>query len=98
MIDPCRIVPVKCRVAWLPRRLFHASEVDDDVCGTDQGGVLVRRDAQVGVAVEGKPVEGFVEGDLRPDLDLRREPMLPTDTGFEISGFGAGPLPFEIVE
>src|ERR1700733_3826277 len=81
-----------------PPSAFHASEMNDDVRRTDQSGVLVWRDAQVRIAVEGEAVQRFIEGNLRPDLDLRREPVLPTDTGFEIRGLGTGPLPFQIVE
>ena len=75
-----------------------ASEVDNDVRRTDQRGVLVRRNAEIEVAVEGGRIERPVEGDLRAALDVRRKPVLPDDAAFDVHGLGAGALSLHIVE
>src|ERR1700730_4523226 len=81
--------------ALAPRR--SRSEVPDDVRRTDPGERLGGSDEPVGVAVEGRRVERAVIGDLRTDLDLRREPVLPAEPGFDIAGLGAGALAFHVI-
>src|SRR5579885_1227754 len=76
IVSPCRIVDVRQRSARAA-----ASEVDDDVRRSDEGGILVRSDAEVRVAVEGRRIQRSVEGEFGPDLDLRREPVLPAQPG-----------------
>src|SRR5579859_6006824 len=68
----------RCRV----RRL----EMEQYVHRAQHGGVLVRRDAGIGVAVERLGAQRAVPIQLRPELDLRREPMLPADAEIHIIG------------
>src|SRR5579863_3335281 len=74
------------------------SEVNDDVSRSNEGVVAGGRDAHVGVAVEGERIERLVVGKFRPDLDLRREPVLPADAGFDVPRPGAGSLTLYVVE
>src|SRR6202035_2448120 len=82
IVGPRRIV---CLPAAQAARV-PASEVNNDVRRSDHSGALVGRNAEVGVAVEGRRIERSVEGYLRPDFDLRREPVLPADAGFDVVG------------
>ena len=72
--------------------------MDDDVRRSDESGVFVPRNAEVKVPIECWRVERPVEGDLRPNLDLRREPVLPADTSFDVVGLCAGALALDIIE
>jgi hypothetical protein len=64
-----------------PPRPFHASEVNDHVRRTDDGEVLVGGNAEVGIAVERVRIRRLVVGNLGPNLDLGRGPVLPADAG-----------------
>src|SRR5579862_1165668 len=55
------------------------SELKDEIRREDVGVAVIRRDARVGVAVEGGRVERAIEADLGTDVDLGREPVLPTE-------------------
>jgi hypothetical protein len=72
--------------------------VNDHIGRTDNREVFVRRYSGIGVAVECKCIVRPVAGDLGPDFDLRRKPVLPAKPGFDIAGFGAGALSLKIVD
>src|ERR1700759_505869 len=97
IVSPCRICFRWSVWQLWPSHGLLTSEVNDDVCRADEGVVAVSRDAEVGVAVERERIQRLVVGKLRPDLDLRREPMLPADAGLEIRRLGAGALTLHVV-
>jgi hypothetical protein len=78
-------------------RSCHALEVDDHIRCADDGVVLVRRDAEIRIAVERKRIERLVVRNLGPDLDLRRKPVLPADCGLDVPRLGAGALALHII-
>jgi len=62
--------------------------VNDHIGRADNREVLVGRYTEIGVAVECKCIQPLVVGNLGPNLDLRREPVLPAKPG-DIAGLGA---------
>jgi len=80
-----------------PQNVLRGSEVNDDIRRADDREVLVRRDTQICVAIEGESVQRPVIGNLRPNLDLGRESVLPADAGLDVPRLGAGALPLHVV-
>src|SRR6516225_5640842 len=52
---------------------------------------------EIRIAVERRRIKRTVEAKFGPDLDLRREPMLPADTGLNVAALGAGTLTLHVV-
>ena len=72
--------------------------MDDDVSRTDDGGLLVRSDAEVRIAVERRGIQSTIDRHFRTHLDLRREPVLPAETGLDVTGLYTGALSLLVVE
>jgi hypothetical protein len=57
------------------------SEMPDDVGRTDHRPVLGGSDPSIGIAIESRRIiQSLIVGHFWPDLDLRREPVLPAET------------------
>lgn len=72
--------------------------MNDHVGRADDREIPVGRDAEVRIAVERERIQRPVIGDFGPDLDLRRESVLPADAGFDVACLGAGTLSLEVVD
>jgi hypothetical protein len=88
-----KLLKLQTNAVALRRRLWPPtapSEMDDDAGRADDGVAPVGGDAQIRIAVEGESIERSVIGDLGPNLDLRRGPVLVADSGLDVARPGAG--------
>jgi hypothetical protein len=77
---------------------FRGSEVNDDVGCSDDSVFSGIRNSEILISIEREGIQGLVVGNLGPDLDLRQERVLPTDTGLDVARLGARALPLIIID
>jgi len=74
------------------------SEVDDEITGRDDRPISGRCYSGVGVTIERIRINRAIIADLRTNLDLRREPVLPAQSRIGITSLDAGALSLHVVE